>query len=115
MAYLYYYGLSGVNSLTELMKYVLYFAKELVADKDKFDVFNCLTIMENNSQMRKPGSSELEETILQALKFGQGDGVLNYYFYNYQLAQNKGQLNVSALSHSPRFREANSESYWCDL
>lgn len=72
IAYLYYYHASEKNSLTELMKYTLYFAKEL-ADV-KFDVFNCLNIMDNKQ-------------FLQELKFGVGDGILNYYMYNYQLAR----------------------------
>jgi glycylpeptide N-tetradecanoyltransferase len=53
------------------MKYTLYYAKEL--SDVKFDVFNCLNIMDNRQ-------------FLQELKFGVGDGVLNYYMYNYQLA-----------------------------
>jgi glycylpeptide N-tetradecanoyltransferase len=72
VAYLYYYHNSEFNSLTELMKYTLYFAKEL-AD-EKFDVFNCLQIMDNH-------------LFLNELKFGVGDGVLNYYMYNYVLAE----------------------------
>lgn len=35
------------------------------------DVFNCLDLMENS-------------TMLEKLKFGQGDGNLQYYLYNWQ-------------------------------
>ena len=68
-AYLYYYAATK-NSLTEMVKYAMHFAKEL-ADI-KFDLFNCLNIMEYS-------------TFVDALKFGMGDGTLNYYMYNYQV------------------------------
>lgn len=56
------------NSLTlkELTKNALIFAKN-----EGFDVYNCLNIMDN-------------ETVFNDLLFGQGDGSLKYYFYNYQ-------------------------------
>lgn len=38
-----------------------------------FDVFNCLDIMENAS-------------FLKELKFGKGDGNLQYYLYNWRCA-----------------------------
>lgn len=70
IAYLYFYSVSENNSLQELMKYVLLYAKDQ-ADI-KFDVFNCLNIMDNSS-------------FIKELKFGLGDGMLNYYMYNYGL------------------------------
>ena len=64
------------------MKYTLIFAKELVPDGTRFDVFNCLNIMQNRE-------------FLQELKFGVGDGVLNYYMYNYLMAAEKERFTVS--------------------
>ncbi|KAF4603821.1 glycylpeptide N-tetradecanoyltransferase [Pleurotus pulmonarius] len=43
----------------------------IVADQAKFDVFNALTLMDN-------------VPILQDLKFGVGDGFLNFYLYNWR-------------------------------
>lgn len=68
VAYLYYHSSSPTNPLEELMKYCLYYAKETCPVK--FDVFNCLSIMEN-------------EKFTRELKFGIGDGILNYYLFNY--------------------------------
>lgn len=76
VAYLYYYGTS-VNKLTEMMKYALLYARDLVPDGTRFDVFNCLNIMDNVDFLRE-------------LKFGVGDGVLNYYLYNYHITTEKG-------------------------
>ena len=42
------------------------------AKKEDFDVFNCLDVMEN-----KP--------FLEPLKFGEGDGQLHYYLYNWRM------------------------------
>jgi glycylpeptide N-tetradecanoyltransferase len=55
------------NSVTtkELMRNTL-----ILASLDKFDVFNALNIMDN-------------EKVFTDLLFGQGDGSLRYYFYNY--------------------------------
>lgn len=78
---MYYYGTSA-NKLSELMKYALLYAKEMVQDGTRFDVFNCLNIMDNPE-------------FLQELKFGIGDGVLNYYMYNYHIVNEKGVFNVS--------------------
>ena len=49
------------------MKDLLVIAKQL-----DFDVFNCLDLMEN-------------ESFLKNLKFGMGDGRLQYYFFNYRV------------------------------
>lgn len=80
VAYLYYYGLGGQNKLTELMKYTLLYARDMCPTS--FDVFNCLKVMDN-------------ETFLEECKFGMGDGILNYYLYNYALAANNGYVEVS--------------------
>jgi len=69
VAYLYYYAYTQ-NSLTEMMKYALHYAKE----EGKFDVFNCLSIMDNAQ-------------FVGELKFGVGDGSLNFYMYNYALKE----------------------------
>ncbi|KAJ3124442.1 Glycylpeptide N-tetradecanoyltransferase 2 [Nowakowskiella sp. JEL0407] len=80
-AYLFYYATKlGVEArfepakrteheeeLKNLMKDLLIFAKQ-----NNFDVFNALTLMDNIS-------------FLEELKFGKGDGDLQYYLYNYRL------------------------------
>ncbi|EIN07254.1 N-myristoyl transferase [Punctularia strigosozonata HHB-11173 SS5] len=43
----------------------------IIADQAKFDVFNALTLMDNVD-------------FLSEQKFGQGDGLLNYYLYNWR-------------------------------
>ncbi|KAF5358464.1 hypothetical protein D9756_001480 [Leucocoprinus leucothites] len=45
----------------------------VAANQAKFDVFNALTLMDN-------------VLILQDLKFGPGDGLLNFYLYNWRTA-----------------------------
>ena len=45
----------------------------LARDRD-FDVFNALDLMQNSG-------------VLQNLKFGIGDGCLQYYLYNWKLAR----------------------------
>jgi len=77
-AYLYYYATetafepeaeeSGAlkRRLEDLIRDAL-----VVADQAKFDVFNALTLMDNVS-------------LLESLKFGAGDGLLNYYLYNWR-------------------------------
>ena len=72
VAYLYYYGLGGQNSLVDLVKYALVYAKDL-ADMN-FDVFNALQVMDNND-------------FFDQCKFGLGDGCLNYYLYNWLFAE----------------------------
>ena len=95
VAYLYYYGLGGQNKLAELMKYTLLYAKEICPTS--FDVFNCLKVMDN-------------ETFLEECKFGMGDGILNYYLYNYVLSANSGFLEVSKIFMSDCFLEQKSWS-----
>ncbi|CCH41329.1 Glycylpeptide N-tetradecanoyltransferase [Wickerhamomyces ciferrii] len=61
--------------LTELIGDALIIAKSLGVD-----VFNALTTQDNN-------------LFLQDLKFGEGDGLLNYYLFNYRVKQIEGGLN----------------------
>jgi glycylpeptide N-tetradecanoyltransferase len=60
-----FYNVATKQDLTELMKDSLILAK-----KHEFDVFNCLEIHDNKQ-------------FLQELKFGVGDGFLQYYLYNW--------------------------------
>lgn len=43
----------------------------ILAKKNKFDVFNCVSIMDNS-------------LFVEEQKFGGGDGQLHYYLYNYK-------------------------------
>jgi len=61
-----YYNVATTVSLTILIKDALICAKKL-----GFDVYNCLDIMEN-------------ETFFSDLKFGKGDGNLQYYLFNWR-------------------------------
>lgn len=66
-AYLFYYATAQPHDrLTRLVHAALVEAKR--AD---FDVFNCVEIMDNG-------------LFLKDLQFGEGDGFLNYYLYNWQ-------------------------------
>eukprot|EP00475_Leptophrys_vorax_P023999 TRINITY_DN33042_c0_g2_i2.p1 TRINITY_DN33042_c0_g2~~TRINITY_DN33042_c0_g2_i2.p1 ORF type:complete len:158 (-),score=51.96 TRINITY_DN33042_c0_g2_i2:112-585(-) len=60
-----FYNVPGANSLKDLVNDAL-----IVAAKDDFDVYNALDVMENASVMKE-------------LKFGIGDGNLQYYLYNW--------------------------------
>lgn len=64
-----FYNVATTMSLKGLMQEALVLAK-----LQDIDVFNALDIMENN-------------TFLQELKFGQGDGHLQYYLYNWKCPQ----------------------------
>ena len=44
----------------------------VIAKQRDFDVFNCLDLLENKS-------------FLEELKFGIGDGMLHYYFFNWRV------------------------------
>jgi len=57
----------------------------IIADHTKFDVFNALTLMDN-------------VPILQELKFGAGDGLLNFYLYNWRTAPLAGVEAVDRVS-----------------
>jgi len=61
-----YYNVATSVPLEALVKDTLIFAKSL-----NYDVFNCLDIM-------------LNESVLKELKFGKGDGTLQYYLYNWR-------------------------------
>jgi glycylpeptide N-tetradecanoyltransferase len=60
-----FYNVPGSASLKDLVQDAL-----IVANRDDFDVFNCLDVMDN-------------VTIMKDLKFGIGDGNLQYYLYNW--------------------------------
>ena len=59
--------------MTNLMRYVLWYAKEGIEDGTTFDCFNFLGTQDNK--------------FLDDLSFQSGTGLLNYYFYNYQLKE----------------------------
>jgi len=61
-----YYNIANTVPLVKLVQDALVFAKQ-----EGFDVFNCLDIMDN-------------QTFLEELKFGKGDGNLHYYLYNWK-------------------------------
>eukprot|EP00210_Caulerpa_lentillifera_P004810 g4592.t1 len=64
-----YYTVPGSTPLDELMKDALIMAKD-----NGFDVFNALDILQNQS-------------FLKELKFGEGDGFLQYYLYNWRVKE----------------------------
>ena len=68
-----FYQVSTTGRLKEGVSDLLLKAKN--AD---FDVFNALDVMEN-------------ESFLEELKFGAGDGLLHYYLYNWRVRQCKPQ------------------------
>ncbi|KAF9469157.1 Myristoyl-CoA:protein N-myristoyltransferase, N-terminal domain-containing protein [Collybia nuda] len=57
----------------------------IVANEANFDVFNALTLMDN-------------VPILQDLKFGVGDGILNFYLYNWRTAPLAGMNSEGGVS-----------------
>ena len=67
VAYLFYYSVSAEIRLLPLIKTALQEAARL-----GFDVLNCLDLMENDGNL------------LNALKFGAGDGQLRFYLYNWK-------------------------------
>lgn len=67
VAYLFYYSVSEEIRLLPLIKTALQEAARL-----GFDVLNCLNLMDN------------QEDVLNALKFGAGDGQLRFYLYNWK-------------------------------
>ncbi|KAF5373810.1 hypothetical protein D9758_000641 [Tetrapyrgos nigripes] len=56
----------------------------VAANQAQFDVFNGLTMMDNVS-------------FLQELRFGQGDGILNFYLYNWRTAPLAGMNSVGGV------------------
>jgi len=67
-AYL-YYCVNTRGPISAVVSDLLVLAKQA-----KFDVFNCLELMDNS-------------TFLKDLKFGPGDGVLHYYLFNWAMPQ----------------------------
>jgi len=67
-AYL-YYCVNTRGPISAIVSDLLVLAKQ-----NKYDVFNCLELMDN-------------ATFLKDLKFGPGDGVLHYYFFNWAMPQ----------------------------
>ena len=61
-----FYNVANTVDMVDLMNNSLILAK-----KNGADVFNCLDLMENNKVFKK-------------LKFGPGDGMLQYYLYNWK-------------------------------
>ncbi|KAI0333481.1 N-myristoyl transferase [Cubamyces sp. BRFM 1775] len=91
-AYLFYYGTEtafepGAEESGRLKKRLedLIGDALVIAQNADFDVFNALTLMDN-------------VCFLQDLKFGQGDGLLNFYLYNWRTAPLAG---VTAVGDTP--------------
>lgn len=83
-AYLFYYFQEGMGKKYSTTRALINDAL-IVAKSKSFDVFNCLNLMDNDD-------------ILDDLKFGKGDGLLNYYLYNYRCVEVKPrQLGVVLL------------------
>ncbi|KAI0372892.1 N-myristoyl transferase [Pilatotrama ljubarskyi] len=94
-AYLFYYGTEtafepGAEESGRLKKRLEEIVGDalVIAEKVQFDVFNALTLMDN-------------VCFLQDLKFGQGDGLLNFYLYNWRTAPLAG---VTAVGDRPAGR-----------
>lgn len=88
-AYLYYYavpvslrGPALKSRLNELMNDALILAKRY-----KFDVFNALTILDNN-------------LFLEDQKFSEGDGLLHYMLYNYMAKDVAGGVKLVPVPES---------------
>ncbi|GMH35878.1 hypothetical protein BSKO_03746 [Bryopsis sp. KO-2023] len=64
-----YYTVPGATSINQLMTDALIMAKSC-----GFDVYNALDILQNNEFLRD-------------LKFGEGDGYLQYYLYNWRVVE----------------------------
>ncbi|KAN0136941.1 Myristoyl-CoA:protein N-myristoyltransferase, N-terminal domain containing protein [Lactarius tabidus] len=86
-AYLYYYAsdtafVENADDLGLLRRRLIDLVGDaiILAEQAKFDVFNALTLMDN-------------PLFLQELKFGSGDGLLNFYLYNWR---SKGLAGMSA-------------------
>lgn len=88
-AYLFYYASdaafeSGVDESNNLKTRLVHLIGDalVIANQAKFDVFNAVTLMDNMS-------------FLDDLKFGAGDGLLNFYLYNWRTAPLAGVNAVS--------------------
>ncbi|KAI0320750.1 N-myristoyl transferase [Amylostereum chailletii] len=91
-AYLFYYGTDVAfqegaddRGLVKHRLHELIGDAIIVADQAKFDVFNALTLMDN-------------AYFLSDLKFGSGDGLLNFYLYNWRT---KALAGVEATEDRP--------------
>ncbi|KEP52126.1 glycylpeptide N-tetradecanoyltransferase [Rhizoctonia solani 123E] len=80
-AYLFYYATdeSGGEPAVKARVQVLITDALVLANKAKFDVFNALTLMDNFP-------------FLKELNFGQGDGYLHYYLYNWRTPRLEGYV-----------------------
>lgn len=75
-----FYNVPGTFSLAQLMRDAL-----ILAHSGGVDVFNCLDLMDNGA-------------MLEELKFGPGDGTLQYYLYNWQcLGVKPGEVGLVLL------------------
>ncbi|KAI0647303.1 N-myristoyl transferase [Trametes meyenii] len=90
-AYLFYYGTEtafeeGAEENGRLKKRLdeLVGDSLIIAEKAGFDVFNALTLMDN-------------VCFMQDLRFGQGDGLLNFYLYNWRTAPLAGVTAVDGV------------------
>lgn len=86
IAYLYYYASSSYTkepeSLEPYKKRLAQLINDLLVTSKQFnvDVFNCLTTQDN-------------PYFIKACKFGNGDGFLNYYLFNYKTFPIHGGIN----------------------
>ncbi|KAG9123077.1 glycylpeptide N-tetradecanoyltransferase [Ceratobasidium sp. 392] len=78
-AYLFYYGTDQIGGEAAVKTRIQALITDalVIANKAKFDVFNALTLMDNYP-------------FLKELNFGQGDGYLNYYLYNWRTTPLEG-------------------------
>ncbi|KAG1803719.1 N-myristoyl transferase [Suillus plorans] len=90
-AYLFYYASdaafaedSEADSILKKRLEALVGDALIIANQAKFDVFNALTLMDNCS-------------FLESLKFGAGDGLLNFYLYNWRTAPMAGVSAVDGV------------------
>lgn len=76
------YGLSDKIPLNEYSSHLNNLVNDalILAKRYNFDVFNALTLMDNN-------------LFLEEQKFGPGDGQLHYYLYNYNANPITGGVN----------------------
>jgi glycylpeptide N-tetradecanoyltransferase len=75
-----FYNVSTATPWVELMQDALVLAK-----REDFDVFNALDLMENRCAVNRNHERNLfSSEFLEKLKFGIGDGNLQYYLYNWR-------------------------------
>ena len=108
VAYLFYYATDVAfetgaeqdgrlkNRIQELISHALVYA-----EKAKFDVFNAMTLMDNvpiladlkvafTCHFQQPAHSRF-------IQFGAGDGLLNFYLYNYRTAPLAGVQEIAGV------------------